>query len=365
MSGKKSKEAMRAEAEKEFYTDSIERLQIQMKKQLNEWSVPVIEERIVKLRNDFKNVENKIKQMMCGDIADKEKKDLQSELNEVESVMFDLIDKLKKRVQEMQVEASPIEQPSENLSVKAEKNSQSVECVKCEKNIQQDAVENLGTMKFMGLIEEWDTFNAWLNETIEKRNFNASQKLKLLKVACQGGKAEKIVMLSADFDEAYKALHNNFGTKYRKVQCYMRKLYGIKAMSNASSDSITELLLAVDKCVEIFKEAIPNEYNVVTTYAVIEKLDRNTASNWERLVKATSESLASSSEEATNQTKNVCNSRLANASQISCARARILYDGRDAWHTRKSHTKRTKTKRNETKRTKFKRSNKQQTNLRN
>lgn len=128
-------------------------------------------------------------------------------------------------------------------------------------------------MKFVGNSNEWYAFEKWLNKTVCQTKFGATEKLGILKQATIDRKAEKIVNRMDSFDDAYEKLRSIFGHKYKKLhkklQHYFRKLYNIEATSAPSSDTITQLLLKADECVEVFKALTPNGFNECITCAII------------------------------------------------------------------------------------------------
>lgn len=151
-SNKNTKEALRCEAEKDFYLENIKRLQNQVQSDLNTWSVPIIDERLAKLQRDFKSLETKVKQIVCGEFTEEAKNAAQSDLNESESLMFDLIGRLKMQCQVLQAEATTSEQS--NVKEVEPNASNNVAEKRSESSVQNNAVEHFVVMKFAGRIEE-------------------------------------------------------------------------------------------------------------------------------------------------------------------------------------------------------------------
>lgn len=282
---KAKKEAAKIELEKTFYFENIQRLHKQATESISNWSITVIEERLSKLMRDFKSMETKCKQVLCAEeLGEEAKKASQSELNEAESVMYDLIDKLKSRMTMLQEKRSETTEPSEmqqkSDDSKAEKASE-----------KKSDIVHYKVRKFAGKTEDWKAFEAWLNELGNQSKIDDAAKIEIVRQACAGGGAEKVVAQASDFGNARQKLRNIFGRKYKQTQSVFRKVSNITPIANASSDSLTQLLLEANKCVEMFGE-LEVAYDEYTTCTVIDKLDHQTTLAWERTVKAASESYA-------------------------------------------------------------------------
>lgn len=296
----KSKEATRCENEKKFYIDNIKRLNEQMAS-LNEWSIAVIEERLSKLRIDFKGAENKIKQILCGESTSEAKKSVQKEFAECEALMYELVSKLKKRIDEMSLASNKAKLDMEEISLtpsnaeigmnailatpnnpEAEKKQSENECVE---------VENV--MKFAGEASKWLSFKAWLEESVEEKEaYNDQQKMQIIQKAVNGTKVQKMLKDADSFMQAKEVLYDWFDTTYKVTQQCYRELKSIDQLQCPSSNSIWSLVEVVDKIVAILVERIPKQADALVVYTIIDKLDRATTRAWERHFEAISISWA-------------------------------------------------------------------------
>lgn len=285
MSERQSKERMKCVAEKKFYLDNIKRLQTQAESEIHVWSAAIVDERLTKLQRDFKSLETKVKQIVCGEFTEEEKNAAQTELSEGEALMFDLVDKLKSQHQ-MQNTEREISVPK-SQEIKANATQAEVPKINAKK-------ENFMVMKFNGEMAEWQPFRSWFERNVvNNAEINANKKLEILRESVSGTEVETLVNID-DFEEACVELYNTFNATYRVVQQNFRELKRLPALQQASSESIGRLIKAVDVYMESVRQKIPDFSDTVSTLIVIDKLDHATQLAWERHLNGLSQSWAQS-----------------------------------------------------------------------
>lgn len=287
---KATREALRCVAEKKFYLDGMNRLQAQMQGNLNDWPIAIIEERLWKLQRDFKSLETKVKQVVCSDMDEKEKETAQTEFCKAEALMFDIVGKLKARMQDLQMnETQSNEKASQSSETKCmEMSVQQQQASKIDEKSTADTKqkrdeEKFATLKFDGKMQDWCKFDAWLSENVTA-NENLDEKLKreILTDALSDSSVINMLDGLSNFDKMRAELYDIFDSTYKIAQQSYRDLNAIEKIKNASNESIMKLIKEVDECVRIFEKKIPTDFNVFVTYAVIDKFDRATMLAWER-----------------------------------------------------------------------------------
>lgn len=290
-SEKETKEAIKQQSERDFYFDNIKRLHEQSESGIKLWSTAVCDERLAKLQRDFRNLETKVKQILCaGNTNDAVKKATNAKFNEAELLMFGLVDKLKTQQQQLQAKAVTCEQ------TKTSGKASTIESNEInDKRIEIEPKEKFVCMKFFGDMKEWDAYKRWLEEKVDKNDrFDSSKKLEIFIDSIKCTKVEAMLDNLDNFHEAKQELYDIFDSSYKVTQQNLRVLHGIQPLRSASSESILALIKAVDDRVRIFKAKIPNNYEVYVTLATIDKLDAITTVAWERHLKAVSKSWAQS-----------------------------------------------------------------------
>ena len=281
MGKKADKEA--ALAQRDFFMNNIKRLSDECDAELENWLSFEIDERISKAQKDFRSVESKTVAIVSGTEFDAEEKKAAQELfNETERLLYRVTNKLKSQLCK--------------LNEKKEEAVENKNAVSCGNEVQQpqqlQQMRKIEAMPFDGKICEWKAFKLWLEEkVVNNADLDAEKKLMILKQSVKGTKVEGLLNVSG-FDEAKNELYGTFDSTYKVTQQNFRMLKKLGTITNASSESIWNLIKAVDSCINDFKEKIPNFTDWLVTLIVIDKLDGATALAWERHVQGLSESWA-------------------------------------------------------------------------
>lgn len=286
-----TKEMLKIKAEKEFYAQNIKRLEDQMNNGLSEWSVSIVEERLLKVKSDFDKFEMKIKQIVCGNADASEKEAAQMQFVQMEALLFDLIDRMKIRVCEQESKAANKQTTTTSVTEsidatpKLEIKAETIEQIK----------QKFKIMKFFGEQSEWKMFKNWLVEkVIDNTEIEADNKFQIIREAVSGTQAEPLLDGVVNCEQAKLRLFKSFDSAYKIAQHEFRRIKLIKLnMKMAQGEALWNLTKEIDDCINVLSERnVMESFNSLLTLIVIDKLDRATQINWERHVEALSESWA-------------------------------------------------------------------------
>lgn len=224
-----NKEALRMIAEKDFHVQSVTRMKDQIEASLCVWSSAILEERVSKVKTDYNKCETKIKQILCSEcVKESEKETAQKQLLEMEALMFDLVDKMKMRLNDLESKGNQPKSVTESVSnsvndvdsmaneVTKENASDAPQVV-----VKGDQAEKRPSpMKFNGNQSEW--CKAYLEkEILDDNEIDAEAKFKLMQEALS---ETPLLDGVTNIDQAKTMLYKYFDTTYKVTQCQVQKL---------------------------------------------------------------------------------------------------------------------------------------------
>lgn len=150
---------------------------------------------------------------------------------------------------------------------------------------------------FSGKYEEWQTFYDMFTSLIHNNNTVSSvQKLHYLKSNISGEALNLLRNYStteANYEDAWQQLVRRYNNKRYNCNAILKTLFTLKKVNSESSIAIRQLLDTTSTCLKsLHNIGISTEnWDVVTVYHVVTKLDAESVKQWEQQLNLTNEDL--------------------------------------------------------------------------
>lgn len=237
------------------------------------WSKGMIEEKLMSFEEAYKKFEMHCLNIECEELLGDEgrQNDLAQENENAEHEYYAIKAKLRDRLAQLDSVNANSQQASGKLQIEVQTN---------------DLFGNIPNTwgQFDGDYAKWQSFRDRFNAAIHgNEKLKSVFKFQYLQAACVGEAKSALGdwdLTETNYEKAWSRLQSIYEDDYMQVQSFMRKLYSIPRMQNASGKAIRDMIDTVHQCVHGLSRYIGMDNNdAFVVFLVIDRMDNGT---WEK-----------------------------------------------------------------------------------